>query len=161
MAINVSPLQKLLSGLPQPIVPQRNPEWDLQRYQEELLQFHTALLDYIRRLMGYLTAKNLITEITVGGGSGGGAGTTGGIADWQYDTTTHRFQIKRYQADGTIGAWTNVSTSYPVSVTKVVREVTYSTTTHKIEEDSVANVYVLEKGSDTDNTLVNQAGPCS
>ena len=160
MAINVSPLQKLLSGLPQPLIPQKNPDWDLLRYQEELLQFHTQLLDYIRRLMAYLTAKNLITEIAVGGGSGG-AGSTGGIADWQYDTSTHRFQVKRYQTDGTISAWTDVSTSYPVSISKVVREVTYSTTTHKIEEDSVATVYVLEKGSDTDNTLIDQAGSCT
>ena len=160
MAVNVSPLQKLLSGLPQPIIPQRNTEWDLHRYQEELLTFHTALLDYIRRLMGYLTAKNLIMEINIGGGDVGGGGASGGIFDWRYDTTSHRFQVRRYQSNGTVSAWEDVSTSYPVEVSKVVREVTFSTTTHKLEEDSVAAVYVLEKGSDTNNTLVDQAESC-
>lgn len=98
---SVSPLQKLLSGMPAPNPPQFNPSWTLERYQQEMVIFHQKLLEYIARLMQQLTARNLVMEIiTI-------LGTP--VVAVQYNITNHQLQIKTIEADGTVSDWTMIS----------------------------------------------------
>lgn len=88
--------------MPQP--PEFNKDWTLERYQQEMVLFHRQLVEYIRRLLGSFTAKNIITEIIVGSGL-----TSGQVADFQYDEATHQLQVKRIDATGKVSGWTMIT----------------------------------------------------
>lgn len=90
---NKSPLQTLLQGVPMPNPPEFRPDWTLDRYQQEMVEFHRKLLDYIRRLMGVFTSKNLLMETSVN------------IGDFRYDTTSKQLQVRRYDANGKLKDW--------------------------------------------------------
>jgi hypothetical protein len=145
-----SPLQSLLSGALMPQLPAgQNPE---------LINYLRKLTDYIRRLMGQLTATNIIQEIVNGGGDGSG---TTVIVDWQYDPVTHKFQIKTQDVvvlgAGAVSGWTNVAVGQPVVLNKVVDDVNYSTATHVLSKDTTVDVYVLDIGAQASATNIDTA----
>jgi hypothetical protein len=104
-------------------------------------------------LVGNLNETNIINAITQISGL---SATT--VTAWRYDTTTHKYQ-KKTQVVYVLkkddeSDWTDVTDgSQPASITQVVKDVNYSTTTHILNEDRVASVYVLEKGADSSHTV--------
>lgn len=83
---------------------------------------------------------------------------------WRYDATTHKFQRKtinlRVPSAGTESAWGNITDgSQPVAHT-LVDDVTYDTSTHKLEQDKRTDMYLLEAGANSDNNLINTAEAC-
>jgi hypothetical protein len=141
-----SSLQSLLSGEPIPTPPQARIEWGIDRYQLEMERFHTALLDYIRRLVGRLTSATIITEITTGGG-----GDTITIPTaWRYDATSHTFQKKTRDIQvisaSVESGWSTITDgTQPTQVTDMV-DWQYNTTSHQFEYKTRPQ-YVLEAGS--------------
>lgn len=129
-----SRLQSLLSGEPLPKLPDWNQVWDLGQYHLAIEDFHRRLLEYIRRLFGKITEANIIATL-------GGVG----LGDWRYNATTHKFQVKRFKDDGTLGDWENAPADQPTQVTEVY-DWQYDTVSHKFQKKT-QSFYVLENAS--------------
>lgn len=132
--IQKSTLQALLAAEPPPLLPDWNRQWSLEAYQKVLDQFHRKLLEYIRRLMQRLTKANILQEI---GGNG--------LFDWRYHAATHKFQVKRFQDNGSIGDWEDAAADQPVAATEMY-DWQYDTSLHKFQKKTQA-LYVLEAAS--------------
>lgn len=87
------------------------------------------------------------------------------LNNWHYDTSSHKFQIKTQQfyalAPAAVSSYGNTADGQPVTITQVQRDTTYSTVSHVLAKDTVADVYVLEKGANTSGTNIDTAVPCS
>lgn len=85
------------------------------------------------------------------------------LTHWEYDLTTHQFQIKTYPllavTNGNESAWTpNPDGGQPVSGS-LVTDVNYNTTTHVLREAVSANAFLLELPA-TANTTIDTAQAC-
>lgn len=132
--VTIDRLSKLFSGEPIPNLPDWNPQWSLDAYRLEQDRFCRRLLEYIRRLFAKLTDANILA--TLGGQ---------GLADWRYHAATHKFQVQRYQNDGTIGDWEDAVADQPVVVTEL-NDWQYDTSSHKFQVKTQA-FYALESAS--------------
>jgi hypothetical protein len=148
-----------LQGEPLPRPPQWNKAWTVEQYQNEMKRYLFDLHDYLRRLMGKFTATNIFNEIFVIDPPPTLNFTF--LSNWQYDASSHKFQVKTKTMKGVESAWTDAGGDQPVVISKSITDVTYSTSTHKFEEDSYANVYVLELGSLTSGEDIVELEPCT
>ncbi len=87
------------------------------------------------------------------------------ITHWQYDTTTHKWQIKTYTltalVSGSESSWTdNPDGNQPVHALKVITDVEYDTTTHYLTQD-YEDCYVLEQSSITVDQHIDDATSCT
>src|SRR5690242_4594691 len=96
---STSPLQSLLSGELFPILP--SARLLAQDDGNELYHYLEKLQDYIRRLLGQLTAINIYNEIITNPPTPLPPGTTiTVVTDWQYDGSNHKFQVKTRDITG-------------------------------------------------------------
>lgn len=131
----VDRLQKIFSGEPLPQLPDWNRNLSLEGYQKIEEAFYRRLLEYLRRLFAKLTEANIRSVVG------------GGLADWRYHAATHKFQVKRFQEDGTIGDWEDTEPDQPVSATRIT-DVQYDSGAHALQKKT-AGMYVLETGSES------------
>lgn len=129
--------QKLLSGEPIPQLPDWNARWTLADYKVELEHFHRRLLEYIRRLFTKITDANIVS---VASGQG--------IADWRYHQASNKFEIKRFQEDGTVGDWEEALPDQPVTAAELY-DWRYHVATHKFQYKT-QNTYLLYKAAASD-----------
>ena len=82
------------------------------------------------------------------------------VTDIRYDSTSHKFQKKTRTgyvlAPGTESAWTDVHTA--VLLSTVTRDVNW--VSPALKQNYTSTVYVLEKGTDTNDEVIDTAETC-
>ena len=127
-------LVQLWQGVALPLLPDN--QGDLPPATQK---WNRDILNYLRNLAQVVGTG--ITQLII-------QQATGALAGWQYNTSTHKFQIKTFLANGTVSPWTDVATGgQPVEIAAIVESLSLSGS--ELEETSVASTYVLEKGSET------------